>query len=178
MTARGRAVATAALVLALAIHAAPKVAPGRLPEMLWACHVATAAMAAGVALDLHRVVAAALIFHVGMGLPAFLVDAVANRATSLTSVVAHLVPLVVGALAVRPGGVPRGSVRAAWAFWLVMQAVSFAFTPAHLNVNLVHAPWPPLAGAVPTWASILANAVLALGFLAAAGAAVRCSRAR
>jgi hypothetical protein len=41
-------------------------------------------------------------------------------------------------------------------------------TPPGLNVNLSHAPWPPMAGRLPEWVLWLWNLFAPIGFLSAA----------
>jgi hypothetical protein len=159
-----------ALLAALGLHAAAKAAAGvaLLPEMLWACHVATLLMAIGFLVRAHRLVAAALVFHAGMGVVGWLLD-VAAHGTTPTSVLAHALPLVLGAIAVRERGVPRGSAAIAWLLWAALQPLSRLLTPPALDVNLAWSVWPPVARLFPNQAVYIAfNVLLAIPFLAAA----------
>ncbi len=156
------------LLGALALHTASKDA-AHLQEMLWTCHMATAVMALGLLVGAHRWVAGAFLLHVGFGTAIWLVDLVATRETTLSSLLVHGLPLTAGALEVRRKGWPPGLV---WPTWLLSLAwiISCRWTtdPA-LNVNLSQEPWPPLAHVFGgLWlSSLFHSAVMLGGFLLA-----------
>lgn len=165
----------ALLLAALAAHAAAKAEAGLpLVEMLWACHLASAILAVGLLLRARRAVTLGFLFHLAIGMPAFLLDILHNRTTTPTSVLVHVLPLAFGWLVVRWSGLPWSMVPAAWALWIAAQVVTyFAGDPA-LNVNLVHAPWGPLGGVLPgIWAARIVNALVAVAFLSTATFAYR-----
>jgi hypothetical protein len=156
------------LVLAGAwvLHASTK-SGVHLQEMLWLCHVATALMAIGLLVGARRVAAAGFLFHPGFGTLAWLLDAVAMRETTPSSLLIHLLPLVIGSVEVRRNGWPRGLVLPAWLFFTGCVLVSRWVTDPALNVNLSHAAWGPLASLTGgVWvAGALNSATMLGGFL-------------
>src|SRR5207249_1214343 len=85
----------AAVLLALGVHALTK-GPGRIAEMLWACHVASALIGVGLLTGRRAAYATGTLFLVSMGLPAYAIDLLAGARTTVTAVVAHAVPIVAG----------------------------------------------------------------------------------
>lgn len=160
-------------LVAVGLHALTR-DEGKLADMLWACHVATTAMGLGFLAGARRIVAVAFLFHVAIGCPAYLLDLIVSGTTTPTSVLVHVVPLALGGYSVRRSGLPPRSTLIAWIGWIVLQLSSYLLTDPALNINLAHAPWPPLARLVPgVWASRLLNAATALTFLVTAAAIVR-----
>ena len=83
-------------------------------------------------------------------------------------------PLGCGALAVAARGWPRGLVLPAWIFFSFWVPLCYLITPPALNVNLAHAPWPPLAALFPQlWMSWAFNAAASLVALSAHDAWLR-----
>ena len=153
-----------ALVIgALAWHAVTKL-PDHLGEMLWVCHVASLVLAVGLIAGRQPLVAAGLLLHLAWGAPAYLLDAIATRSTTVTSALVHVLPIVTGMVAVRARGWPRGIAVRAWIFFALWIPVSYVATDPALNVNLAHAPWPPLARLLPGvwsgWAFNLGSSLL------------------
>src|SRR5581483_8610552 len=141
----------AMIIGALVWHAVTKL-PDHLAEMIWVCHVASLVMAIGL-LAGRQALAAGLLLHLAWGAPAWALDALATRSTTLTSVLVHALPLGAGALAVAVRGWPAGVALPAWIFFFLWVPVSYVATDPALNVNLAHAPWPPLAAVLPGPAS-------------------------
>ncbi len=104
--------------------------------------------------------AAALLFHLAIGFPAWLVQVIVTRGTFggatlvphllATSVVVHLLPIVTGIACLGRARLPKIALAAALAMQIVPVLLSRFATPPDLNVNLAHAPWPPVAAALPT----------------------------
>src|SRR5260370_4891239 len=72
----------AALWLALALHAWSLAADGGRPglwHLLWSCHVATFLLGVGLAVRSRLLVAAGFLFHLGIGLPAWLVQVIVTH---------------------------------------------------------------------------------------------------
>ena len=152
----------ASLLVALGLHAGSK-GWVLLPEMLWVCHIASFVLALGLLLGIPAFAAAGFLLHVSYGFPSYVLDVVATGVTTPTSVLVHGLTLVGGAFAVWRAGWPPGVAAPAWAFYLMWVPVCYWFTPPALNVNLAHAPWPPLAGVFPRlWMSWAANALQSL----------------
>ncbi|HLM45912.1 MAG TPA: hypothetical protein VK458_18730 [Myxococcaceae bacterium] len=163
-----------ALLAALVLHAATK-GQERLPELLWLCHVASALMAVGLLASVRWLVALGFLIHVGMGMPAFLVDvACGGERPSPTSWLVHLLPLVAGVVALRHTGLPPRTWVAAWGTVLAMLGVSILLTPPALNINLVHEAWGPTKDVLPgVWPVRIFHALEALVLLFAAERVLR-----
>jgi len=160
----------ASIVAALGWHAVTKL-PDHLPEMLWVCHIASLVMAIGLFTGRHRLVAAAFLMHLAFGAPSWALDVIATRSTTPSSVLVHALPLLVGGLAVAARGWPRRVVLPAWISFSFAVPVAYVLTPPALNVNLAHAPWPPLAALLPRpWMSWAFNAGASLILFALHGA--------
>ena len=156
-------VSGALLLFLLVAHAWTKPA-GTLPEMLWACHVATAIVAAGLLAGVPRLTAVGFLFHAGPGIVAYLIEIATARTTTATSALLHVLTPVLGALQVRRGGLPARVVLEAWLFNLAMIGVG-RLAPEPLNVNVSWKPWLPLPA---LWQSHVVNAAISLALLAAA----------
>jgi hypothetical protein len=145
------------LLCALALHAAALVAAAGNAQgawhLLWSCHVATAMMAIGLACRSRAAVAAALLFHLGIGLPAWFAEVVLSRGTFgaatldakllLTSIAVHLLPLIAGVLFMSRSRIPASAILIALVLLFGMIPIARWFTPPELNVNLAFG-WPPL----------------------------------
>lgn len=118
---------------------------GLWSELLFGCHVATAVLVIGLLAQAPSLVGAALVFHLGVGIPSWLVYAAARRTTRPLEVLAHVLPSVAALPAMMRSGVPSGAALVAWASFLVLQVISYWATPPALNVNLAHGPSPELA---------------------------------
>jgi hypothetical protein len=149
----------ALIIGALVWHAATKLTDHHLAEMLWVCHVASLVLAIGLLAGRHALVAVGLLMHLSWGAPAYLLDVIATRSTTVTSVLVHALPLGAGLAAVAAHGWPRGLVLRAWLFFFPWVPLCYVATDPALNINLAHAPWPPLAAVLPgLWASWAFNA--------------------
>ena len=148
-----RALGAVLLFAALGVHALVKLSHGTLGEMLYTCHVATATLALGLLTRRHALVAAGFLFHLGLGFPAWILDAAFASGTIPSSVAVHVLPLLVGGLEVRRRGLPARSFLLAGLLYPVAALLSLGLTDPALNVNLVHAPWGPtrFLGRAGTW---------------------------
>jgi hypothetical protein len=157
-----RALALAGAVLAvLALHTAYKLEHDLLGEMLWTCHVASLVIAIGLVARRAWLVAVGTAFHLAVGLPSFVLDAIATQHTTVTSVLVHTVPPGVGLHALRHQGPwPRWTPIASGGLYVALVPLSRWLTEPALNVNLAFAPWPPLATiSASPWVTWLANVV-------------------
>jgi hypothetical protein len=167
-----------ALLGAFALHASTKDA-AHLQEVLWVCHVASVLMALGLLSGWYRLVAMGLLLHVGFGTVGWLLDVVATRDTTPTSVLLHLLPLVAGAREVRRKGWPEGVVLPAWLFFTAWVVSCHWLTDPALNVNLSHQPWGPLAHVMGgVWISGAFNSLTMLVGFCLANAVLRRLTAR
>jgi hypothetical protein len=118
-------------------------------------------MALGVLLRARTAVAAGWLFHLSIGLPAWLVEIVVTRGTFgaahldvwllITSTLVHLLPIAVGAIWLRRDGfvISWGTAALAWVIYAAMIPLSRPFTPPELNINLAHGVWPALSPSFP-----------------------------
>lgn len=163
---------------AWALHASTK-SGVQLQELLWLCHVASAVMAIGLLTGAHRLVASGFLLHVGFGTLGWLLDLLTTRETTPSSVILHLLPLVIGPIELRRKGWTPEVVLPAWLFFTGCVLLSRWVTEPSLNVNLAHSVWGPLAhltGGV--WVGGALNAASMLGGFLIANAALRRLTAR
>lgn len=163
------------LFVILVLHAVISKMPfGLLPEMLYACHVATAVLAVGVLFERPALVLFGFSFHLGAGVWGYLFDLCETGTTTWTSVLVHITPLVVGALEVRRSGLPRWAPWASFVFLAAMVVLAYHATPPTLNVNLAHRPFPPVARFTPAlWATWVTNLVFGFFLIHTTDYAVR-----
>ncbi|UQA59187.1 hypothetical protein [Polyangium aurulentum] len=163
------------LLFALVLHAlVVKMPSGLLPEMLFACHIASVVLALGILLRRRDLVAVGFWFHAGVGLWGCLLDAIAAGTTTPTSVLVHVLPLVIGYGELKHREVPRWIPLGAFGLLVGAIVLSYLVTPPTLNVNMAHRVWPPVARIVPSlWASWAANLVLACVLLLVADRLLR-----
>lgn len=172
---RVRFVGGLAILILLVLHALAK----SLPQMLWACHVATLAIAVGVLAERPRLIAGGTLFHAGSGIPTYVLGVLTTGENSVTSVLVHTVPITVGLLELWRLGMPRGGILVGWLLYLGAMVVSYFVTPPSMNINLVHEPWPPMASVFTRpWMSWVGNGIMTLVLLAVADRAIRAWFAR
>jgi hypothetical protein len=129
-----------------------------------ACDVAAVATAAGLLLRARRIVALALLFQLAVGLPAFLVGLVTTYVPTLTGVAVHLAPTAMGVAATGRRRWPPRAALVDWAAYVALLLITYVLTPPAMNLNLVHAIWPPLSklfASTPAYHAAHAAAVLA-----------------
>ena len=143
---RTRLLAAALVLGVLALHAAGKLEHGLIGEMLWACHVASFLIGLGILTRKTWLIAVGTLFHLAVGVPAYVLDVIVLRATTFTSVLVHTVPPVAGVFALRHEAPwPRWTPIAAGSLYIALIPLSRWLTEPGLNVNLAFTPWPPLA---------------------------------
>lgn len=166
-----RRVLLALMVLgAWALHAAHKLEHGLFAEMLWACHVASLSIGVGILTRQTWLVAVGTLFHVAVGVPAYLLDVIVLGTTTVTSAVVHTLPPLAGLMTLRRDAAwPRWTPVAAGSLYVALIPISRWLTEPALNVNLAFRPWPPLAGLSaspwPTWLGNIAGMALLLPIL-------------
>jgi hypothetical protein len=157
------------LIALLLAYGVEKHRSGKWGEMLFGCHVATALLAIGLLARTPWLIGAALVFHVGVGIPSWIVYAVGRGTTRTMEVLAHVLPSVAALPAAMRSGIPPGAALGAWAGFMGLSVVSYFATAPELNVNVVHRPSPELARFVRRpWAVRLILATTALFMLFAA----------
>lgn len=131
---------------------------GLLPEMFWACHVATFILAVGILLQKGELIIFGFSFHLGAGMWGYLFDVIAMHTTTWTSVLVHAMPLGLGYIEVRRSGLPRWAPWVSLGFLISMMIFARAFTPPVLNINLAHRAWAPVERwSTALWATWLVN---------------------
>ena len=154
------------LLVILALHTRYKVQLGIPWDMLWACHLATLLIALASLTRVYWIASVGLLFHLGMGIPAYLIDAIATRTTTWTSILAHLFPAVVGLLLVRRYGYAAHNFARTFLFVLCSQLLAYVATPPAQNVNLVFSAWGPVAAWFPSiWVYRACNLLFACSLL-------------
>jgi hypothetical protein len=144
-----------ALLGLMTVHVATR------PEHAWvllaACDVAALATAAGLLLGWERALGASLVFQIAVGLPVFAVGLCTTYPANLTGIAIHIVPPVLGWVALRGHALPRRCARDAWLGYVASIGVTYLVAPPpELNINFTTAVWPPLAHVFPGRAAFLA----------------------
>lgn len=171
MTTRAvRTLLACAILVLLVAHALGKQRAVMLPEMLWACHVASLLVAIGVLVSWQRAIAIGFLFHLGIGVPALALEILATHEIGWVSLGLHVLTPVTGWLSVQR--LASAAVLESWIFYLGMQGVGL-LAPEALNVNVAHRPWASLPWEVGVWTSRVMNAAGALLFLLGAFAMAR-----
>ncbi len=128
-----------------ALYLCYKARLGIAGEMLWACHIATLGIGFGALLRRYAPVAMGFLFHAGVGVLTNVLDVIANQALPPMTAASHVVPVVVGYLAVRGTVWPRWIPLATLGLCAAVLPVTYLTTDPALNINVAHTPWPPLA---------------------------------
>ncbi|HEY8079378.1 MAG TPA: hypothetical protein VIF62_34845 [Labilithrix sp.] len=126
-----------------AAHVAWHVAHGSTGDLLWACNVACPMLAVGCFAKSARVCASAVMW-LAYGVPMWLVDLATGGALVPTSLFTHFGGLVLGVIAVRRLGWPRGSWLVACAGTATLLALTRLVGSPERNANLafrVHEGW-------------------------------------
>jgi hypothetical protein len=141
-----------------ALHAAVLLRRDETPHVLWACHVATLLIGAGLMAGAPPPVAIGVSW-LSVGTPAWLVDLARGAEQIPTSALTHLGGLALGVLGVRVLGWPRG----VWwkAFLVLVGLVLFCrlATPASENVNMAFRVWDRWGTPMPSFAATAAMAL-------------------
>lgn len=164
------------------IHATNHVLRGTPYDLFWACNVATL-LVAGASFSGRAALATIATSWLAFGTPIWLLDLATGASMIRTSVFPHFGGLVLGILAVRRLGWPRGAWRASVAASAVLLVLTRLLTPAALNVNVafrIHAGWETQfrSHLVFTFALLLASGSLAYGIERLARDALGWSAAR
>lgn len=157
--------AALALLLVLGLHGWFKWTWGTLPELLWACNVASFAIVLGLGLRSPAVTGMALLWHLGIGEPAWLYEVVRTGHTHWVSVLVHTLPALAAFLSLRRTGLPRSAPWLALVMFAALLPLSL-LTPPHLNINLAHQRPEFLQRVLPgIWSYRLVFAAVIVGLL-------------
>jgi hypothetical protein len=137
--------------------------------LLATCDVAALATALGVLAGWHRPVAVAFVFQAAIGLPAFAVGLCTTYELNPTGVAVHVVPAVLGGIAVARHGLPPRAALHAFLGYAATFFAGYLVAPPALNVNFASFVWPPLAGVFDSRATFWVALFAATGLLLAIG---------
>ena len=148
MNARFERGAGAALAVLMLVHVV------RLPEhawvLLWGCDASTVAIAVGLMLGRHRLFAAGALFHLSIGVPAFIIGLATTYVPTITGVGVHTLPPLVGAVVIARGGLRGRPAITAAAGYAGLMVISYLAAPVGQNINFSRAVFPPLARFFPS----------------------------
>lgn len=136
-TTRNRILSLAVLA-AMVVHTYFKWKWGTLPELLWACNVASFTIILGLFFDKPILVGAGFLWHISVGEPGYVFGVMQTGRTTWVSVMVHSLPTVAAFLSLRRTGLPRSAPYLAFALFIALVPISHYLTPAHLNVNMAH----------------------------------------
>lgn len=124
--------------------------PGDQSEMLWACHWASVLIGFGILAGSRSAVCAGLLFHLTLGVPAWLLGVLFSGELFPTSALSHSFPPLAAVFYLRDLRTlpPYLAVRA-WTLHPAALLVSIRYARPDLNVNMAHQPWFPLAHLFP-----------------------------
>lgn len=152
------------LLLLLLIQTTIKTNAALLPEMLWICYPATLLLAIGLLLDVALLSASGFLFHLCVGLPAYLLMILAaNEKTNCASFLIHFFSPVIGLWVWRGKRLPIASCIIATCLTIIFVLVAYFFTAPELNINLAFKVWNPAA--LGFWGSRALNTGLILSLL-------------
>jgi hypothetical protein len=110
---------------------------GGLGHLAWMCNVGNLLLAIGIFLDHRELIRATAIWTIpGLGIWFWYVWL--NGGTPVSSTLAHVGGIIVGLFVLRRVRMDRIAWIYAFVWYLFMQIVSRAITPAELNVNVAH----------------------------------------
>ena len=140
--------AGAALAVLMLVHVL------RLPEhgwvLLWGCDASTVAIAIGLLLGAYRLFTAGALFHLAIGVPAFVIGLATTYVPTITGVGVHTLPPLVGGVVIARRRLPGRPAITAAAGYLGLMTASYLIAPADLNINFSRAVFPPLARLFPS----------------------------
>jgi hypothetical protein len=126
----------------------------RLPEhawvLLWGCDASTVAIAIGLMFGTYRLFAAGALFHLSIGVPAFIIGLATTYVPTVTGVGVHTLPPLVGAVVIARRGLRGRPALSAAAGYAGLMIASYLFAPVELNINFCRAVFPPLARFFPS----------------------------
>jgi len=166
-----------ALLVVMPIHVVMR------PEHAWlllsACDVAVIVCAIGAIAGRLDVVAIAGLFALAVGLPSYAIGLATTNPINPTSLVVHVVPAIMGIVAIKRQGLPRRAALIAWCAYVLVFVAGYLFPPHELNINMASKVWPPLARVFPTTLAFHAGLLALTAGLLLAGEqiAVRARRA-
>lgn len=152
----------AAAIAGYAVHAGGHVLAGRWEDALWACHLG--ALLVGMGLLAGRPLPNAVGFlWLCVGDVLWGLDLASGGELIPTSLLTHVVGLVLGGVGVARMGMPLTASPTALVGFLALQLLSRYATPPTTNLNLAHAVWPGWESTFPSYWPYQAM-LLSIGF--------------
>ncbi len=131
-------IAALVVLAAMLVHTGIKVQCGTLPELLWACNVASFGIVLGLWFDNFHLVGMGFLWHLCVGEPGWLYGVWYRGWPGWTSVMVHTLPTLAAAWALKRHGLPRSAPYLACGLFVLLVPVSYLLTPPELNINLSH----------------------------------------
>jgi hypothetical protein len=148
VSARFERAAGAALVALMAAHVVLRPEHGWV--LLWGCDASTVAIAIGLLFGAYRLFAAGALFHLSIGVPAFIIGLATTYIPTVTGVGVHTLPPIIGGIVIARRGLPGRPAIAAVAGYIGLIGVSRLIAPVAENINFSRAVFPPVARAFPS----------------------------
>lgn len=133
----------------LVFYAIEKADNGRWGELLYGCHIASTLIAIGIFARARKLVAIGLVFHLAVGIPSWLTWAATNG-TRPMEIAGHVVPVCAALPVILREGWPAPVAPWAFGMFVVAQQAALWLTDPALNVNVAHAPTPPMEWLITT----------------------------
>jgi hypothetical protein len=131
-------VAALGVLAVMLMHTAFKMQCGTLPELLWACNVASFGIVLGLWFGNLHLVGMGFLWHLCVGEPGWLYGVWYRGWPGWTSVMVHTLPTLAAAWALKRQGLPRSAPYLACGLFVLLVPVSYLLTPPEMNVNLAH----------------------------------------
>ncbi|MBX3470494.1 MAG: hypothetical protein KF878_26810 [Planctomycetes bacterium] len=152
MTARARVTLGLVVLGAWVVLVVDKALHGLLPEALWCCPMGQLLLGLGLVAAWPGLASAGTAW-LAYGVPLWVIGLAAGEVMRPPSWFTHLGAPLIGVVAARGLGVPRGTWWRATLGLVALQAATRLFTPPEFNVNLAHAVYPGWEGLFPTYAA-------------------------
>ena len=141
-----------------ATHAGYLVFGGYPYEIIWSCHLAALLVGIGL-LAGSKMMNAVGLLCLAVGLPGWIVNVLTGGSFLPTSILTHVLGLVIAIIGARSLGVPRHAWLLAWVFVFALMILTRLITPHDVNVNLAFIPveglFPWTFGGFAHWALLL-----------------------
>ena len=160
---------TLGLALCWLAIAADRLGADRPGDLWWAWYVAIAVMTASALAGWARVFAGALLLHLAVGAPAYALQVAVTGQAEAAAVVVHLLPAMLGVLAIRHRAWPRGALPMALGLYLMCRGAAWGWTDPTHNVNLAHHVWHPMRRMLANTPLAQLGEVVAIGVLLTIG---------
>lgn len=152
MSPRARLALGGAALLGWVVLVVDKALHGLLPEAMWCCAMGQLLLGVGLVAAWPRLAVTGTAW-LAFGVPLWVIGLASGEVMRWPSWFTHLVAPVIGVVAARGLGVPRGTWWRATLGLVALQAATRWLTPPRFNVNLAHAVYPGWERLFPTYAA-------------------------